>query len=199
MPVVSLALEPSRMAHLSGCPALHGLQEERATCWLGVTWMHISWPYLKKPFCQNAFPKEWEFHKVTLFPLNASLLAFLFISAQTDIGPGLVSPALAETAKPWKEALVKLWLFTPDRRWPVESSEFWQKHKINWVSSKPFFGFQDPLINLRWKFFSPTEAQKGNRTLWFLTLSCNWGGIFIDQLLSGSVGLSTCISSQINW
>lgn len=106
---------------------------------------------------------------------------------------------LLETAKPWKEAPVKLWLFIPDRRWPVESSEFWQKHKINWVSSKSFFGFQDPLINLRWKFFSPTEAQEGNRTLWFLTLSCNWGGIFIDQLLTGSAGLSICISSRITW
>ena len=62
--------------------------------------MHVSWPYLKKPFCQNAFPKEWEFHKVTLFPLTSNLLAFLFTSAQADIGPGLIGPALADTAKP---------------------------------------------------------------------------------------------------
>lgn len=64
----------------------------------------------------------------------------------------------------------KLWVLAETQK----SIEFYLNHSLV---------FQDPLINLRWKFFSPTEAQEGNRTLsfWlyhviegaFLLISCS--------------------------
>lgn len=192
-----------------GVTAFHGLQEERQrSCWL--KWRHWNRAFrtlLKKPFCQVLFQRSGNPRKRHFSGTESSLWTWesLHIFIYFCLNRHMTSVYQPSTcwgllpSKPWKEALVKLWFFIPDRLWPVESSEFWQKNKINWVSSKPFFGFQDPLINLRRKFFSPTEAQEGNDTLWFFTLSCHWSGIFIDQLLTGSVVLLICFSSQITW
>lgn len=52
MSAFSLDLEPSRMAHLFGCPALHGLQEQRVVVVLAGRGMNAqtvsSWWCLRK-------------------------------------------------------------------------------------------------------------------------------------------------------
>lgn len=177
------AFQDGSVSHISGCPALCGLQEERAVVVLagrGMTAQNVPFQLCLKIFLPSAFPKtgcsvQWR--------LSLWTWAFghfhLHLLKQTQ-DQGLSIEHLLGPSKPWKEALAKLWFFFLYLTGcAVESSEFWQKHKINWVSSKPSFGFQDPLINLRWKFFSPTEAHGGNHTLWFLKLSCNWSAFLL--------------------
>lgn len=177
------AFQDGSVSHISGCPALCGLQEERAVVVLagrGMTAQNVPFQLCLKIFCQVLFQRLGvPYSDVSPFELEP-LDIFIYICLNRHRTRAYQSSTcwglLNHERKLWQNYDFFFLYLTGCA---VESSEFWQKHKINWVSSKPSFGFQDPLINLRWKFFSPTEAHGGNHTLWFLKLSCNWSAFLL--------------------
>ena len=194
---LSLGPQPSRTAqgtaHLAGCPSPPWAPEEKAwwCCCLGQARVH--WNCLPGQSCwrelsQVLFQRSGNSIKRHLSGTESSLwiCAFwhfhLHLLKQTHhqhllvllwLGPSPFQIMKGSSGK------IMIFFFLHVTACDLQKAEFWQKHKINWILSKPFFGFQDPLINLRWKFFSLTEAQERNDALWFFTFSCNWGGTFL--------------------